>query len=154
MAKIKRPKIYHLCSLGSLMGYGGKKGEWSTAKKLKKIKDAGFDGFVGRVFMVTPDEVAASGLVFACTTDLGGIREIRPKLREIKAAGARCVNVQMLDHDTLTERAVEVARRLMDAADDLEMDVAVEVHRDTCTETPEKNLPPWPLGTRRRRRSR
>ena len=88
--------------------------------------------------MVTPDEVAASGLVFACTTDLGGIREIRPKLREIKAAGARCVNVQMLDHDTLTERAVEVARRLMDAAEDLEMDVAVEMHRDTCTETPEK----------------
>ena len=138
MAKIKRPKIYHLCSLGSLMGYGGKKGEWSAAKKLKKIKKAGFDGFVGRVFMVTPDEVAASGLVFACTTDLGGIREIRPKLREIKAAGARCVNVQMLDHDTLTERAVEVARRLMDVAEDLEMDVAVEVHRDTCTETPEK----------------
>ena len=56
MAKIKRPKIYHMCSLGSLMGYGGKKGEWSAAKKLKKIKDAGFDGFVGRVFMVTPDE--------------------------------------------------------------------------------------------------
>ena len=138
MAKIKRPKIYHMCSLGSLMGYGGKKGEWSAAKKLKKIKNAGFDGFVGRVFMVTPDEVAASGLVFACTTDLGGIREIRPKLREIKAAGARCVNVQMLDHDTLTERAVEVARRLMDAAEDLEMDVAVEMHRDTCTETPEK----------------
>ena len=138
MAKIKRPKIYHMCSLGSLMGYGGKKGEWSAAKKLKKIKDAGFDGFVGRVFMVTPDEVAASGLVFACTTDLGGIREIRPKLREIKAAGARCVNVQMLDHDTLTPRAVEVARRLMDAAEDLEMDVAVEMHRDTCTETPEK----------------
>ena len=27
---------------------------------------------------------------------------------------------------------------LMDAADDLGMDVAVEVHRDTCTETPEK----------------
>ena len=36
MAKIKWPKIYHLCSLGTLGGYGGKKGEWSTAKKLKK----------------------------------------------------------------------------------------------------------------------
>ena len=34
MAKIKPPKIYHLCSLGTLGGYGGKKGEWSTAKKL------------------------------------------------------------------------------------------------------------------------
>ena len=72
MAKIKRPKIYHLCSLGSLMGYGGKKGEWSAAQKLKKIKDAGFDGFVGRVFMVDPGRGSRrSGLVFACTTDLG-----------------------------------------------------------------------------------
>ena len=44
----------------------------------------------------------------------------------------------MLDHDTNTKRALEVARRVMSTADDLEMDVAIEVHRDTCTETPEK----------------
>ena len=47
MAKVKRPKIYHMCSLGSLMGYGGKKGEWSAAQKLKKIKKAGFRRLCG-----------------------------------------------------------------------------------------------------------
>ena len=66
------------------------------------------------------------------------MKEIRPKLKAIKAANARCVNVQLLDHDTPTRRAVTTARRVMEEADKLEMDVAIEVHRDTCTETPEK----------------
>ena len=52
--------------------------------------------------------------------------------------GAVCVNVQMLDHDTPTEEAITRARQVMEAAGRLEMDVAIEVHRDTCTETPEK----------------
>lgn len=137
-AKVEKPVIRHMCTLGTLGGYGGKKGEWSVAKKLKKIKKAGFDGFLGRVHMMEPETVAESGLIFACTTDLEGIRDIRPKLKRIKQYGARCVNVQMLNHDTPTPRAVEVARRLMDVADEYGMDVAVEVHRDTCTETPEK----------------
>ncbi len=136
--KIKKPIIRHMCTLGALAGYGGKKGEWSIKEKLKKIKKAGYDGFLGRLTMVGREEVEQSGLIFACTTDLGGVREVGPKLRAIKAAGARCVNVQMLDHDTPTLKAITVARRLMEMADKLEMDVAVEVHRDTCTETPEK----------------
>ena len=136
--KAEKPKLYHMATLGTLAGYGNKKGEWSVEKKLATYKKAGFDGFVGRTTMVNGDQVAASGLIFACTTDLGGIPEIKSKLRTIKEAGARVVNVQMLNHDTPTKRAVEVARRLMDAADDMEMDVSVEMHRDTCTETPEK----------------
>jgi len=137
--EVETPKLYHMATLGTLVGYGNKKGEWSVEKKLAKYKKAGFDGFVGRTTMVNGDQVAASGLLFACTTDLGGIPEIKPKLRTIKAAGARVVNVQMLNHDTTTQRAVEVARRLMDTADDMEMDVSIEMHRDTCTETPEKH---------------
>jgi hypothetical protein len=139
MAKgIQKPKIRHLCSVGTLGGYGGKKGEWTLEQKLRRIKKAGFDGFLGRVPMITRDVVDASGLIFAATTDVGGIPEIKGKFEVIKEAGARCVNVQMLDHDTPTARAVEVARRVMSTADELDMDVAIEVHRDTCTETPEK----------------
>ena len=137
--KVEKPRLYHMATLGTLAGYGNKKGEWSIEKKLAKYKKAGFDGFVGRTTMVNPDQVAASGLLFASTTDLEGLSDIKPKLRNIKAHGARVVNVQMLDHDTPTKRAVEVARRLMDVADDMEMDVSIEMHRDTCTETPEKH---------------
>jgi len=135
---VKKPKIRHMCSVGTLGGYGGKKGEWTLEQKLRRIRKAGFDGFLGRIPMITREVVDASDLIFAATTDIGGIREIKGKFKAIKAAGARCVNVQMLDHDTPTSRAVEVARRVMSTAYELDMDVAIEVHRDTCTETPEK----------------
>ncbi len=140
MAKkqVKKPKIHHMATLGSLMGYRSKKGEWSTKRKLKQIAKAGFEGFVGRVPLVTKGHVEKSGLLFATTVDIGGVRDIRAKFRAVKEVGARCVNVQMLNHDTLTDRAVEVARRVMEVANDLELDVSIEVHRDTCTETPEK----------------
>ena len=136
--KVERPQIHHMATLGSLAGYGNGKGEWSTEQKLQRIVNAGFDGFVGRVPLVTREHVEGFGLLFAATVDIGGIREIRPKLEAIQEVGARCVNVQMLDHDTPTKRAVEVGRRVMAVADDLRMDVSIEVHRDTCTETPEK----------------
>ena len=123
---VTKPVLYQCASLGSLMGYGGKQ-EWRWEKKLKTIREAGFPGFVGRTVMVNEKQVADSGLVFACTTDLGGIKEILPKLRNIKRHGARVVNVQMLDHDTTTRRALEVARRLMATAEELEMDVSVQV---------------------------
>lgn len=138
MAKVKKPRIRHMCSLGTLGGYGGKKGEWSVPQKLKRIKKAGFDGFLGRVHMLAPDEVAKSGLLFACTTDMGGPDEVEEKLSTIKSYGARCANVQMLNHDTPTAAAVALAREVMAFADTIELDVSIEVHRDTCTETPEK----------------
>ena len=138
MSKPAKPIIRHMCTLGTLVGYGGKKGEWSVAKKLKRIKKAGFDGFLGRVHLLERKEVEDSGLIFACTTDMGGAGEVKPKFKAIKEYGARCVNVQMLDHDTPTAKAVSLARRVMAVADEMEMDVSIEMHRDTCTETPEK----------------
>jgi sugar phosphate isomerase/epimerase len=136
--KIERPKLRHMATLGSLTGYGNKKGEWNAEQKIQCIKKAGFDGFVSRLPLITREHVETSGLLFAATVDIGGIPEIRGKLKAIQEVGARCVNVQMLDHDTPTKRALEVARRVMATADDLGMDVSIEVHRDTCTETPEK----------------
>ena len=92
MAKPAKPVMRHMCTLGTLVGYGGKKGEWSVAKKLKRIKKAGFDGFLGRVHLLERKEVEDSGLIFACTTDMGGAGEVKPKFEAIKEYGARCVN--------------------------------------------------------------
>jgi sugar phosphate isomerase/epimerase len=136
--RVERPKIRHMATLWTLTGYGGPGGEWSLAQKLRRIKAAGFDGFLGRTPPVGSEEVEDAGLIFAATVDIGSIPVIRPRLNAAKAAGARCVNVQLLDHDTSMKRSVQVARRVMDAAGELEMDVAIEIHRDTCTETPEK----------------
>lgn len=137
-AQANPPQIRHMASLWTLSGYGGKRGEWSIDEKLKRIKAAGFHGFLGRVPVVTREHVERHGLLFAATTDMGSAAEVMPKFKAIKAVGASCVNVQMLDHDTPTKAAVALARRVMAAADRLGMNVSIEVHRDTCTETPEK----------------
>ncbi|MEZ5278392.1 MAG: hypothetical protein R3F07_18565 [Opitutaceae bacterium] len=133
-----KPVLVQLGSLWTLTDYGGKKSPWSVEKKIRKIRKAGFDGFMGRVPPVTREMIEENGLVFSGIVDLGRASEVRPRLKRLKLAGARCVNVQMLDHDTPTHRAVSLARRVMEAADTLALDVSIEVHRDTCTETPEK----------------
>ena len=135
---INPPQIRHMATLWTLTDYGDADGEWSTDRKIEEIKNAGFDGFLGRVPVVTAEHVQQSGLLFAATVDIGEAAEVEPKLQAIKEVGAVCVNVQMLDHDTPTEEAITRARQVMDTAGKLEMDVAIEVHRDTCTETPEK----------------
>ena len=63
--KVPKPVLHQCATLGSLMGYGGKNGEWSIDEKIKKIRDAGFAGFVGRTAFVSPEQVAQSGLLFA-----------------------------------------------------------------------------------------
>ena len=60
-------------------------------------------------------------------------------MKSQKDAGARYINVQLADHDTFPDEALRLTLRLMEEADRIgEIEPAVEVHRDTCTETPEK----------------
>jgi hypothetical protein len=68
----------------------------------------------------------------------GNPREFAALLRSQKDAGALHVNVQLGDHDTPTRIALRLARKLMAEGNKLGLEVALEVHRDTCTETPEK----------------
>ena len=49
-----RPVLRHMCSVGTLLGYGDKGKEWTFPQKLRRIKNAGFDGFLGRVIMFPP----------------------------------------------------------------------------------------------------
>lgn len=137
MKKIKRPIIRHMAPINALMGYGKKK-EWSVARKLKEIRKAGFDGVAGRVPPITRELLEKNGLLLAATVDIGKIGDIRPKLRAAKEAGACCVNSHLMDHDTPAQRSLEVTRRYMEIGEAMGLDVAVEMHRDTCTETPEK----------------
>ena len=94
MAKKKtvaKPVLNLCATLGSFGGSGGKN-ELSSKTKVKKIKEA---GFTGRITMDNEKQVTNSGLIFACTTNFEGIKEIKPKLRAIKRPGARVVTVQM-----------------------------------------------------------
>ena len=66
-----RPRIRFMASLWTLTGYGSKKKEWSVDQKLERIKKSGFDGFCGRVPLVTLEQVAKSGLIFEATIGYG-----------------------------------------------------------------------------------
>ena len=133
-----KPILRQFINLWTLAGYPTRATEWSLEKKLAVIKEAGFWGFTD-----------------ACTTEhgklarkhglgvIGFFASSNPKhfarlLRENKDAGAHHINVHLGKHDTSTAEALGLTMRLLDEAAKLGVEVALEVHRDTCTETPEK----------------
>ena len=132
------PRLLQLAAINSFMGHPSPDREWSFERKIAEVAGAGFDGFTGRAPPITRKMVEDSGLLFWCTADIETARDVRPALAAAQEAGAATVNVQMGNHDTLTRAAVALARRTLAAADEIGIEAAIEVHRDTATETPEK----------------
>ena len=132
------PVLRHIANLWTLVWYPSKEKEWPLERKLRAVKDAGFDGFTTQL---TPQHAKLAdglGLMRVGYFASGNPKEFASLLQQQKDAGARHINVQLADHDTPTALAVSLARRLMAAGKKLGVEPAVEVHRDTCTETPEK----------------
>ena len=137
MAKA-RLKIKLMAADWSLRGYPTEKRPWSAETKAKKVKEAGFDGMSAGADPVLAKALAKHGLELVGGVDVGSVKAAEPTLQRFKDAGAIHVNVQVCDHDTTTADALKVARAVIVAGDKLGMTPAIEVHRDTCTETPEK----------------
>ena len=45
---VRKPILRHIANLWSLVGYPSPKKEWSLEQKLRAVKAAGFDGFIGK----------------------------------------------------------------------------------------------------------
>ncbi len=138
MSAAEKPILRHIANLWTLVWHPSKKDEWSLERKLRAVKDAGFDGFTAQL---TPQHAKLAnklGLMVVGYFSSGNAKEFGPLLQQQKNAGARHINVQLADHDTPTAIAVRLARQLMAAGKKLGVEPAIEVHRDTCTETPEK----------------
>lgn len=132
------PVLRHVVNLWTLVWHPTQAREWTLERKLRAVKAAGFDGFTTQL---TPQHAKLAdklGLMRVGYFSSGDPGKFLPLLRSQKAAGALHVNVQLGDHDTPTTVALRLARRLMDESRKLGLEVAIEVHRDTCTETPEK----------------
>ena len=134
------PEIAHIAALWSLQAHPSKKGEWPLARKMRAIAAAGFDGVAGAL---TPEHrrlADKAGLRHL----LGYIsssepREFAGRIRAQKAGGAVHINVQMDNHDTPPATAAGHWIRMVREAERIGgVVVSLEVHRDTCTETPEK----------------
>lgn len=134
------PKISHIANLWSLVGHPSPKKEWTLDRKIKAVAEAGFDGITAAL---TPDHRRAAEkyglkdlLGFIST---GNPDEFERMLREQKESGAVHINVQLDDHDTPPAVATRHWIQLERLAEKIGGLVpSLEVHRDCCTETPEK----------------
>jgi hypothetical protein len=135
---VGKPVLRHIANLWSLRDTPSAKKPWPLERKIAAVKDAGFDGFTD---LATPKHrklAEKHGLQIVGYFSSARMDEFRGLLQQNKDAGARHINVQLGDHDTSASDAVCLALRLMHEARGLQLNVSIEVHRDTCTETPEK----------------
>ena len=132
------PVLRHIANLWTLVWYPTKKKEWSLERKLRAVKEAGFDGFTAQLTREHGRLGDKLGLMRVGYFSSGNAKEFTSLLQQQKEAGAVQINVQLADHDTPTKVAIDLAQRLIASGKKLGVKPAVEVHRDTCTETPEK----------------
>lgn len=133
-------KIAHIANLWTLTGHPSYAREWSLEKKIAAVAAAGFDGITTKL---TPEHrrlAEKHGLQHL----LGFISSNDPSefagcIRAQKEAGAVHINVQLDDHDTLPSVAVKHWLAMERYAEKIGgVVLSLEVHRDVCTETPEK----------------
>jgi sugar phosphate isomerase/epimerase len=135
---MSKPVLRHVANLWTFVQHPSPQNEWSLDQKLSAIKKAGFEGVCWGPIPGLKEGLKQNGLFFLGGMSSGKAAEFPKLLAELKVAGAHHVNVQMADEDTLTPEATSLALVLMEEGRKLGLEPAVEVHRDTCTETPEK----------------
>jgi hypothetical protein len=133
------PKLRQIANLWSLRDYPQTSAPWGIDTQLDAIKSAGFDGVTGRIGSGDGKRINDRNLVFVGFVSSGNDKEFAALLNSQKDAGAMHVNVQLADHDTPTTEALRLTHRLFEEAERLGgLEISIEVHRDTCSETPEK----------------
>ena len=132
------PIIVHCATLWSMVDHPSHSREWSLERKIKAVKDAGFDGVMSPPSRELKKLIEKYRLKLFGATDALKPSEFKNKLEKLKSTGAHYVNVQLADHDTSINIATKLAIRMIRESDRLEMGAHNEIHRDTCTETPEK----------------
>lgn len=133
-----KPVLRHVANLWTLMGHPAPASEWTLGEKLRAIKEAGFDAVCW-----APSEELTRGCAESGLTFLGGMASADaasfPQIvRELAQSGTKHVNVQLGSDDMLTDEALRLTLALMAEARPLGLLPAIETHRATCTETPEK----------------
>jgi hypothetical protein len=133
------PVLRQIASLWSMRDYPAADAPWEPEAQLDAIHSAGFDGVTGRVGPQHGKLASDRNLIVVGFVSSGDDVEFAQLLETQREAGARQVNVQLADHDTSTQEALRLTHRLFEEAGRIGgLEISIEVHRDTCTETPEK----------------
>lgn len=133
-----KPVLRHIANLWTLMQHPSPEKEWSLDEKLQAIKDAGFDGVCWAGSQELFDGAKRHGLIFVGGMASGDEAEFSTILADLKRFGAHHVNVQLATDDVLTPDALRMTLSLMKEGSRLGLEPAIESHRGTATETPEK----------------
>jgi hypothetical protein len=135
------PHFRQIANLWSLRDYPNASAPWTLEAQLDAVHVAGFDGVTGGLGEQQGKLARERNLMVVGFVSSGNDAEFGPLLEIQRAAGAEHVNVQLADHDTLTPEALRLTHRLFEEAARIgELHLSIEVHRDTCTETPEKTF--------------
>jgi len=133
-----RPVLRHIANLWTLIGHPSREAEWSLDVKLQAIKEAGFDGVCWGPSAELHEGCKRWGLIFVGGMASGDAAAFPEIVQNLKRFGARHVNVQLAADHVLTPEALQLTMTLMKCAEPVGLLPAIETHRGTCTETPEK----------------
>lgn len=133
------PELRFFAGLWTLRGYPNARAEWTLDEKFAEVKRRGFEGIGGRFLPEAPQLCAKYDLeyILYVDADAGSFKE---QLRRAAAFAPRRVNVQLCEHDTAPSEAAQVWAAMVALAEELGLEIDLELHRDTATETPEKAL--------------
>lgn len=130
--------LRHIANLWTLIDHPTPEREWTLDQKLHAIREAGFDGVCWAASAELYSAAQRFGLIFVGGMASAQKSELHPLLRDLRRYGAHHVNVQLGADSTLTPQALDLTLALMEQARHFGLVPAIETHRGTCTETPEK----------------
>jgi hypothetical protein len=111
--------------------------EWSLEEKVKQAKTAGFQAMGGGAQPEMVPLCEKYGMDYVCYID-GNMETYADRLKAAQTVKPARINVQFCDHDTLPREAIKAWLKMDALAEKMGLNIDLEVHRDTCTETPEK----------------
>lgn len=133
-----QPSLVMTANLWTLDGHPVQGKKWSLARKVRAVKEAGFEAVTAPA---TPELAALlrqHDLRFLGFFSSSELKEIPARMAEQCEAGAEVVNVQLGDDFTPPAETLELALAVREESQRRGIYAAIEVHRDTATETPEK----------------
>ena len=131
------PQLRQFASCWTLSGQPSLEKEWSFPEKFRRAKASGFDAMGGGADIPAAELCREADLGYVCYMDANG-SNFRAKLEEAATTKPARINVQLCNHDTAPAEAVKAWIGLEEVAREMGLEADLEVHRDTCTETPEK----------------
>ncbi|MDF3056232.1 MAG: xylose isomerase [Rariglobus sp.] len=128
-----------LCaSLWSLAGHPSPRREWTLARKLEAVREAGFAAVSGPPGLALTQQAGAHGLRRFSAFIAPDWPAVKTGLRDCAAERVARVNIQLGTPALTGQAACKLAVQTWRRAEALGLRSSFETHRGTATETPEK----------------